>query len=114
MHESYTCNTSISFNNTQSGVTFEEPFEKACLESIYCTCIVISATNINILIVMIHEASHECKLLSNFLENVIDLLSMRLCMKSWDLNSSNYLHKLATCIATVSARRYDSNNPRGR
>ena len=66
MHESYTCNTSISFNNTQSGVTFEEPFEKACLESIYCTCIVISATNINILIVMIHEASHECKVLSNF------------------------------------------------
>ena len=39
-------------------------------------------------------------------ENLINQLNMRLCMNSWDEMFSNYLHKLAMCIATVSSIRY--------
>ena len=46
----------------------------------------------------------------NVLGNVIDRLYLRLCMKSRDEKSSNYLLKLATCIATLSASRYGSHN----
>ena len=46
----------------------------------------------------------------NFSGNAIDQLNLRLCMNSWKEKSSNYLYRLATCIAILPMKRYVSNN----
>ena len=53
--------------------------------------------------IILPEIIRSCR---DFSENLINQLNMRLCMNSWNEKSSNYLHKLAMCIATVSSRRY--------
>ena len=38
-----------------------------------------------------------------FSEEGIDQLNLRLCMSSWLVPTSNYLHQLTACVAALSA-----------